>query len=1080
MAEEVPPVATTAMATETSSSGSSSAAPTSHQEISSDSTAPTPLGNQEKSGNSRGKDPRGTNGVSERDTEPVQEESLHEKHDQESKNGDEDGDTPEEEVLPEKERPLTTEVRYYNYQGFMNRMDGDDGDYVIEVLVARADWHEDVKAETKKRPQRSHPENNYKTKGISGAQLKLPRGSKSPQEGRIQRIRIRSETILRALGSLAECEEIETEPTLEFSRPFRILEEFHGGMKKKLVEMENAHKPQGDSPSTGLGSLLPGTAGVRSDESIEMERPKVSGEDTGDVLEANETDKNSSRSTETALEHMRCYVDFVEQVVLPIRSKFQHHDKKTRRRVRYEEIPYLFHPGSLAFLPLAQSGQTLHRSAAQQVWRMASCIVSDHSTDFDEEKECFLKNSGETSWGIYCLDYDGEKLFPVWRNVEFDFFNGERDITSLKCYPLEFHPNYAALLEEQRKLGQTFKSCIAESVRHLYYSGWTFITGIREEPLVDDKGEIIKYPEYVESEVVIDFKETLRNYPQWETSVGECETQDTSWETTGYAEMELRVWEEYPNGLDSSRRFRSEAFLILSREDTLYHREAKEWADNDRFIVGDGAIAIKDDEWTDEELAILPKRLFGYVLRERRFARLEVQGIDMNSQQSRVTLDDIQMPAPRRKMIRSAVSAHFRARQKEKQGQSTIQLDVVQGKGKGLVILLHGAPGVGKTATAEAVAIENSKPLFPITCGDLGFSPSAVDKSLRDTFRYAHLWDCVLLLDEADVFLTQRDRSSGNLERNALVGVFLRVLEYYSGILFLTTNRVGALDEAFRSRVHLSLCYPHLSLNDTIAILQSNLNRLPRIEHAKDKSSNDGYIKVLDSAIKKILKGQQKKKGPWNGRQIRNAVQIAADLALYDKEAAGENDGLPAILTADHFRSVAETTSEFEAYLKSTKKGDETFQARVRQDRDDDFQEEEEAEEYARYSGHSDAKPFGGPQRPKLKSSVSGPPRTRQRGASRVPSTPDRSRTPASLHADGASGNYFRSSKSSPGPAHSGQRPRHAPHEPECSDVAENMQGELSEEEELEERGYGYSPESVSRGSRPLQFGKKSDRYVWD
>lgn len=61
-------------------------------------------------------------------------------------------------------------------------------------------------------------------------------------------------------------------------------------------------------------------------------------------------------------------------------------------------------------------------------------------------------------------------------------------------------------------------------------------------------------------------------------------------------------------------------------------------------------------------------------------------------------------------------------------------------------------------------------------------------------------------------------------------------MEYYSGILFLTTNKVGTLDEAFRSRVYLSL-------NDTPEILQSNLRRLPRIKIAIDKSSNGGYIR---------------------------------------------------------------------------------------------------------------------------------------------------------------------------------------------------------------------------------------------
>ncbi|RYO92546.1 hypothetical protein DL766_002373 [Monosporascus sp. MC13-8B] len=346
-------------------------------------------------------------------------------------------------------------------------------------------------------------------------------------------------------------------------------------------------------------------------------------------------------------------------------------------------------------------------------------------------------------------------------------------------------------------------------------------------------------------------------------------------------------------------------------------------------------------------------------------------------------------------MIRSAVSAHFRARQKEKQGLSTINLDVIRAKGKGLVILLHGPPGVGKTATAEAVAIENKKPLFPITCGDLGSSPSAVDKSLRDIFRYAHL-----------------------------------VLEYYSGILFLTTNRVGALDEAFQSRVHLSLCYPHLSLNDTLAVLQSNLNRLPRFEQAKDKSSRDRYIKVLDASISGFVKAEyeeyskanKKKKGPWNGRQIRNAVRIAAGLALYDKEASDENDGLPAILTADHFRSVEETTTEFEEYVKSAKKGDDTFLSRARQDRNDDFHEEGAAE-YPSYRGDSDA---------------------------------ESSTTPS---------------------ARSGKRPQHGIPEDD-DEEAEDSRGDFSEEGNYEEMDNSYSPHHVPPAGRRSQYGKKRDQYA--
>ncbi|WZH45693.1 ATPase_AAA_core domain-containing protein [Fusarium acuminatum] len=75
-------------------------------------------------------------------------------------------------------------------------------------------------------------------------------------------------------------------------------------------------------------------------------------------------------------------------------------------------------------------------------------------------------------------------------------------------------------------------------------------------------------------------------------------------------------------------------------------------------------------------------------------------------------------------------------------------LDLVRGKGSGLFILLHGVPGVGKTATAEAVAQANKKPLFTITCGDLGLTPEAVDSKLNEVFRLAHLWDSSPVLDE--------------------------------------------------------------------------------------------------------------------------------------------------------------------------------------------------------------------------------------------------------------------------------------------------------------------------------------------
>ena len=121
-----------------------------------------------------------------------------------------------------------------------------------------------------------------------------------------------------------------------------------------------------------------------------------------------------------------------------------------------------------------------------------------------------------------------------------------------------------------------------------------------------------------------------------------------------------------------------------------------------------------------------------------------------------------------------------------------------------------GPPGVGKTLTAELIAEHLRKPLMPVSAGELGTTAETVEKWLPRIFKRASRWKAVLLLDEADVLLEQR--SSHDIHRNALVCVFLRTLEYYQGMMFLTTNRVEQIDDAIASRIHFKLKYDKLNL----------------------------------------------------------------------------------------------------------------------------------------------------------------------------------------------------------------------------------------------------------------------------
>lgn len=178
--------------------------------------------------------------------------------------------------------------------------------------------------------------------------------------------------------------------------------------------------------------------------------------------------------------------------------------------------------------------------------------------------------------------------------------------------------------------------------------------------------------------------------------------------------------------------------------------------------------------------------------------------------------------------------------------------DVVKGKHGGMVILANGPAGVGKTLTAEVFAEHTKKPLYVMEMGELGTSLQEVEKNLQRVFLRAARWKAVLLFDEADVFMAKRDN---NLERSAIVGVFLRLLDYYHGLLFLTTNRIDVIDQAFKSRITLKLDYPELNRESRLKIWENML----KLAGMKFKIGDD-FDGIPDVAL--------------NGRQIRNMVRL--------------------------------------------------------------------------------------------------------------------------------------------------------------------------------------------------------------
>ncbi len=196
------------------------------------------------------------------------------------------------------------------------------------------------------------------------------------------------------------------------------------------------------------------------------------------------------------------------------------------------------------------------------------------------------------------------------------------------------------------------------------------------------------------------------------------------------------------------------------------------------------------------------------------------------------------------------------------------------------------------------------------------------------------------MLDEADVFLTSRDKSS--LERNSLVSgkqhvslfvsrqlsniqVFLRSLEYYTGILFLTTNRVGYIDEAVKSRISLSVHCPALDLKQALRIWNLNLDRVLEIRSPTLEADDRQRLELYQWASSN-LRDQKTGSIIWNGRQIRSAFSTAA--ALAESEIQDPSKGTKMCLETRFFDIVMKATQDFDEYLLATRgKSDEDLMA---------------------------------------------------------------------------------------------------------------------------------------------------------
>ena len=197
------------------------------------------------------------------------------------------------------------------------------------------------------------------------------------------------------------------------------------------------------------------------------------------------------------------------------------------------------------------------------------------------------------------------------------------------------------------------------------------------------------------------------------------------------------------------------------------------------------------------DLHLCAPSVVGYSFAIKRWGRFDVEKLApikwKEDAFSRLVLSE-----QRKELIRGLVGAD----------RSGLITDIISSKAGGFLVILHGKPGTGKTLTAEAAAEAAGKPLMILSAAELSNRVDEVEARLANILNMCKEWNAILLIDEAEVFL--ESRSLGDVYRNSIVSVFLRLLEYHQQVIFLTTNHIARLDTAFKSRIAVAFRYPDL------------------------------------------------------------------------------------------------------------------------------------------------------------------------------------------------------------------------------------------------------------------------------
>jgi SpoVK/Ycf46/Vps4 family AAA+-type ATPase len=190
----------------------------------------------------------------------------------------------------------------------------------------------------------------------------------------------------------------------------------------------------------------------------------------------------------------------------------------------------------------------------------------------------------------------------------------------------------------------------------------------------------------------------------------------------------------------------------------------------------------------------------------------------------------------------------------------------------GVCILMHGAPGTGKTATAYEIARQTGRDIIQVQVTDfkdkfVGESEAKLKKIFNNYRSYCQNCEVapILLFNEGDAILSKR---TTNIERsvdqmsNALQNILLEEMENLEGIMIVTTNLTTNLDSAFERRFIFKVQFDKPDNQNKARIWKSMIEELSdddSLELAESFDVSGGEIENIarKSIMEYVISGQK-------------------------------------------------------------------------------------------------------------------------------------------------------------------------------------------------------------------------------